>query len=97
MRVRILRQAMLEASAASDWYAARDAKVAEDFRIALDETVDQVAALPGVGSPWPGEPGVRRAHLRGFPYWVVYEEGAEAVTILAVAHEKRRPTYWREP
>ena len=50
---------MLEASAASDWYAARDAKVAEDFRIALDETVEQVAALPGVGSPWPGEPGVR--------------------------------------
>ena len=42
---------MLEASAASDWYAARDAKAAEDFRIALDETVDQVAALPGVGSP----------------------------------------------
>ena len=88
---------MLEASAASDWYAARDAKVVENFRIALDETVDQVAAVPGVGSPWPGEPGVRRAHLRGFPYWLVYEEGAEAVTILAVAHEKRKPTYWREP
>lgn len=88
---------MLEASAASDWYAARDAKVAEDFRIALDEVVEQVAALPGVGSPWPGEPGLRRAHLRGFPFWVVYEESAVAVTIVAVAHEKRKPTYWREP
>lgn len=88
---------MLEASAASDWYAARDTKVAEDFRTALDEVVEQVAGLPGVGSAWPGEPGVRRVHLRGFPYWVVYEESAGAITILAVAHEKRRPTYWREP
>lgn len=49
---------MLEASAASDWYAARDPKVAEEF---------------------------------------VYEESVEAVTVLAVAHEKRKPTYWREP
>lgn len=97
MRVRVLRQAVLEASAASDWYAALDPKVAEEFRIALDETVAQIAALPGAGSPWPGEAGVRRAHLRGFPYWVVYEERAGAVVILAVAHEKRKPAYWREP
>lgn len=42
-------------------------------------------------------PTVRRAHLRGFPYWVMYQEVEGAVVIVAVAHEKRRPDYWREP
>ena len=82
---------MLEASAASDWYAARGEKVAEHFRIALDKVVEQVAALPGVGSPWPGEPSVRRAHLQGFLLGGL--RGRRRIGLLAVAHEKRsRPT-----
>ena len=39
---------------------------------------------------------VRRALLRGFPYSVVYEESATEVVVLAVAHDKQKPGYWRE-
>ena len=96
-RVRILRAAVLEASSASDWYAERDAMSAEQFRIALDETVASIVALPGIGQLLQDESSVRRARLRRFPWWVIYEEGDGVITILAVMHEKRRPGYWREP
>ena len=88
---------MLEATAASDWYAKHAANAGEAFRIALDETVERIAELPGVGHQFPGEPSVRRVHLRGFPFWVLYEEAAGELIVLAVAHEKRKPDYWREP
>ncbi|MDP2270150.1 MAG: type II toxin-antitoxin system RelE/ParE family toxin [Archangium sp.] len=96
-RVRVLRRAVLEATAASDWYAERDLRAAEEFRIALDETVANLAELPGSGHLWPGHEGVRRARVRGFPFWVVYEEFADGITVLAIAHQKRNPNYWREP
>ena len=94
--VRLLRRAVFEACGASDWYEVRDAEVAENFRAALDAAIERIAAFPGIGTPWPGEPTVRRVLLRGFPYAVVYEEAADELIVLAVAHEKRRPAYWRE-
>ena len=42
--------------------------------------------------------GTTRFHyvlVRRFPYVVFYSEGADAVRIMAVAHGKRRPGYWK--
>ena len=38
----------------------------------------------------------RRLVVRKFPYSIIYELHANDVVILAVAHGKRRPNYWRE-
>lgn len=35
------------------------------------------------------------AILLGFPYQVVYRVGADEIRILAFAHLKRRPGFWR--
>ena len=40
------------------------------------------------------EPDIRRAILRGFPYFVLYREVKGIVEVLAVAHHRRRPNYW---
>jgi plasmid stabilization system protein ParE len=40
------------------------------------------------------EHGTRRLVLQRFPYNVFYRVGAEAIVIVAVAHQKRRPAYW---
>ncbi len=95
-RVRLLRRAVIEARGASDWYEVRDPKVADNFRDALDETIERIATFAGIGSSWPGEPSLRRALLRGFPYSVVYEDAADEVIVLAVAHDKQKPGYWRD-
>lgn len=94
-RVRLTRRATHEARAASQWYSVRDPRVADAFEAALDEAIDRIAAVPGVGSPWPGEPSVQRVVLRGFPYSVVFHDTGTELIVLAVAHQKRKPGYWR--
>jgi hypothetical protein len=37
----------------------------------------------------------RRLLLRKYPYFVVFRELPRRIQILAVAHAKRRPGYWR--
>ncbi len=49
------------------------------------------AAVPHVAE----ELGVRRSLLKKFPYAVVFIVMAEEIRILAVAHGRRRPGYWR--
>ncbi len=36
----------------------------------------------------------RRWLVKGFPYAVIYRSGEQGVLVVAVAHERRRPTYW---
>jgi plasmid stabilization system protein ParE len=40
--------------------------------------------------------GTRRFVMRRFPFSVVYLDDPEFVTIVAVAHSKRRPGYWKD-
>jgi toxin ParE1/3/4 len=46
-------------------------------------------AATGVGS------GIRRKILKHFPYSLLYAVESELILIVAVAHQKRRPRYWR--
>jgi toxin ParE1/3/4 len=39
--------------------------------------------------------GIRRKALNHFPYSLLYAVESELVVIVAVAHQKRRPRYWR--
>ena len=36
----------------------------------------------------------RRYHLQHFPYTLVYELDGTTATVLAIAHQRRRPRYW---
>jgi toxin ParE1/3/4 len=38
---------------------------------------------------------VRRFPLQHFPFFVIYRERADELQIVALAHEKRKPNYWR--
>lgn len=49
---------------------------------------------PGMGATY--EFGTRRIVLPRFPYSVVYEVHADHIVIVAVAHQRRRPGYWRD-
>jgi toxin ParE1/3/4 len=92
-------EAQAEFAADVDWYDAREAGVggrfAEAVRAAIDAAVDDPEAWP----TWPGwqrEPVVRSKGVTGLPYRVVYFVDHDVLTIVAVAHAKRRPGYWRD-
>jgi plasmid stabilization system protein ParE len=77
----------------TDWYAERSRRAAEAFLNELDRAARQIAEHP---EQFPAfEFGTRRIVLHKFPYVLVYRESDTGVEIIAVAHGRRRPGYWR--
>jgi len=72
------------------WYQERSSRAAELFVAELEA----VAQSPNC---WPVYDELyRRFPLRRFPYLLIYREKEAVIEILAVAHGRRRPGYWRE-
>jgi plasmid stabilization system protein ParE len=76
------------------WYAERSAIAAEAFRAEVFETIELLSTNALM---WPkGTDGTRQCLLHHFPYTVVYSIKNNIVTVLAIAHQRRQPGYWRE-
>ncbi len=56
-------------------------------------SVTLLMQYPALGAVW--RHGKRRHLMRRFPYAIVYTVSSEEVRIWAVAHQSRRPGYWR--
>jgi plasmid stabilization system protein ParE len=75
------------------WYEERDAAAADAFRTETFEAIDQLAVDP---MRWRADAsGNRRRLLKRFPYSIWFEVQADVVTVLAIAHHRRLPGYWR--
>jgi toxin ParE1/3/4 len=60
----------------------------------LDRAMDQIDQNP---EQYPRHDfGTRRIVLRRFPFVVVFRKAVGGVEIIAIAHGRRRPDYWRE-
>lgn len=64
------------------------------FLGAAEETTERISASPDVGSPLEGK--YRKRVVPGFPYNIIYRVWEDYVYVVAVAHQHRRPGYWRE-
>jgi hypothetical protein len=64
------------------------------FVEAVERTLVRVAEAPLL-SPVLYEPDIRSAKVGRFPYRVVYIIVQGDIDVIAVAHAKRRPEYWR--
>ena len=49
-------------------------------------------SLPGIRTARP----VRRRLLKAFPYAMIYEVRDTEILVVAVAHNRRKPGYWRK-
>lgn len=75
------------------WYRERNALTADAFRTEVFHVIDRIGQMP-LGRP-ADEEGMRHRVLRRFPYSVIYEVLGSTITVLAVAHHRRKPNYWR--
>lgn len=82
-----------EAKAAERWYRERNETASVRFQDELDRAIERISERPEAGSPYLSN--TRRILLRRFPYSVVYRIRGGNVEVLAVAHARRRPGYWR--
>jgi plasmid stabilization system protein ParE len=83
-----------DADGAHKWYTERSLIAARAFLTELTASVEKVAEAP---ERWPAYlSGTRRYLFPNFPFSLVYRVRVEAVIVVAVAHHRRRPGYWRE-
>jgi plasmid stabilization system protein ParE len=91
--VRFHPAAAQEAESTYDWYAARNASAAHGFREELRQAIDAIASNPRT---WPRYGNrARRYVFPRYPFSVVYLLRGDVIEVVAVAHGRRRPGYWR--
>jgi plasmid stabilization system protein ParE len=86
-------EAITEARAARQWYANRSVSAADAFMAELDTAVERICTSPLICPVYLH--GTRRYLFKRFPYLVVFREINERIQIIAVAHGRRRPGYWK--
>jgi plasmid stabilization system protein ParE len=93
-RIRAAKPASEELTAAVAWYERQRPGLGRQFYEATLATVDRILDNPEAGPIFGASP-TRRMLVSGFPYQVVYRLTGEDIRILAFAHLKRRPDFWR--
>ncbi|MFN0151148.1 MAG: type II toxin-antitoxin system RelE/ParE family toxin [bacterium] len=86
-------EAIAEARAAQSWYAERSAAAADAFLAEIDLAVSRILEAP---HRWvEHHAGTRRYLLHRFPFSIVYHLSDGVIHVVAVAHGRRRPGYWK--
>jgi toxin ParE1/3/4 len=94
MRRSLSDEALADFEAAVDWYLDALAFVAaEDFADEVEQAIRLIESFPNAGINAPHK--TRVFTLRKFPYRLVYRAEPEHVRIIAVAHQRRKPSFWR--
>ena len=91
--VRFLEPAQLEAEEAVAYFDGRLEGLGDRFERELMHTTQLLHERPLIGYRLTRR--VRKFRLRKFPYNVIYVVAGDEIVIVAVAHHKRRPGYWR--
>ena len=86
-------EADLELMEARSWYEKRSEVAAQAFALELDQAITRILESPYT---YPlGRRAERRFVLDRFPYTILYRLQEDHVFVTAVAHQSRRPGYWR--
>ena len=78
---------------AARFYEGQAPGLGSDFLDDVQRTIDRLRDNPELGQAVSGD--LRRGLLSRFPYSLMYAVEPEQLLIVAVAHQRRRPDYWR--
>lgn len=92
-KIRLDLAARQEFDEAFEWYGKRSAVAALAFAAEIDSAIEKIGESPDRFQLTFA--GCRRCSLRRYPYCVVFYQTSDEIVIVAVAHLKRRPGYWR--
>ena len=85
--------AEVEINEAADFYDLEDPGLGSVFIDEVQRAIERISQFPDAAPLVRGR--VRKKPLVKFPYSLVYSVRPDEVRLLAVAHQKRRPFYWR--
>lgn len=94
--IRLRRIAKRDLREAVAWYRERDPELANRFLDEVYKTLDMLERFPNTGGPVFGvdDPDMRQLPVDAFPYQVVFKRLRDRISVLAIAHERRKPGYW---
>ena len=93
--IRTAEPASDEFSEAVRWYEARRPGLGGEFFDAVAATLSLIETNPVIGTKISADGQTRRVLVAKFPYQVVYRLRRTEMVIVAIAHLKRRPEYWK--
>jgi len=85
--------AELEINEAADFYDIESPGLGTAFINEIGRGIEIITCFPEAAPLIQGR--VRRKILIKFPYSLIYSLRPDEIRLLAVAHQKRRPFYWR--
>ncbi len=68
--------------------------IANQFVINVEQTIALIREQPNAWMVV--SKNIRRSIVKGYPYSILYSEYSEKIYILAIAHQKRKPNYWKK-
>lgn len=93
-RVLVVRDdARRELVEARDYYDEQRYGYGERFAEAVEAEFALLLRFPEIGRRL--RKNVRRRNISRWPYGIVYMLNAHEIVIIAIAHHRRRPEYWR--
>lgn len=93
MRLEFHPEAELELIEAAAHYELQVPGLGQRFEAEIRRATDILLDHPDIGSP--ADPHLRRFILNRFPFTLYFSATSEVVRIEVVAHQSRRPGYWR--
>ena len=91
---RFLLPAEEEMTEAAMFYENQSVGLGADFLDDVERTIRNILMNPQSGIPL--NTGLQRVLTRRFPFSIIYHIEANEVLVVAVAHQKRKPGYWRD-
>ena len=89
-----LESAQIELEEEVKYYNEQQAGLGYDFAKQVADTIARILRYPEAWTKLSKR--TRRCRTKKFPYGVVYQTMGDKILIVAVAHLRRKPRYWRD-
>jgi plasmid stabilization system protein ParE len=93
MKIAFLPAAQSELDSAFSWYEEQAVGLGNEFLDELDKTLRLIATFPELQPLI--DKKVRRCLVNRFPYAIFYGVADHSIIVVAVAHLRRKPDYWK--
>lgn len=88
-------EAIEELDSAVSYYEDQTVGLGLDFLAEVEQVLSKIQQNPNLGAVYKVA-GLRRYVIQRFPFLVFYAELEEFIWVVAIAHGKHRPDYWKK-
>lgn len=94
MKLRFAAAARRELNEAAVWLELQESGLGERFLREVAQARRLILEYPNAWHPLGSR--LRRCHLKRFRYGLIYRIQGDVIEVVAVAHDRQKPEYWRD-